>query len=225
MMSRKYKLFKKGDFWRFLVMRPRSIFEVYKIWKIRNYTMNNFSSIYQMKELNFISPKGAIVETGCWKGGLGAYVATFGRDTWLFDSFEGLPGLTKEDGDLARMKKGRGYISTDKTHAENIAKMLGVKPHIIAGWFLETLPECRNRIGNIAILRLDGDSYSSTKEALHFLYDNVVEGGHVVIDDFQSFDGCRKALYEFFLERDIYPKLKKYPFGKFYFRKGKASDL
>lgn len=71
--------------------------------------------------------------------------------------------------------------------------------HIHKGWFQDTLPG--SDTGDIAILRLDGDWYASTKTCLENLYDRVVPGGFVVIDDYGTYDGCRRAVDEFLAER------------------------
>jgi hypothetical protein len=65
------------------------------------------------------------------------------------------------------------------------------------GWFQETLPVCKDQIEKIAILRLDADWYASTKICLEFLYDKVVPGGFVIIDDYGTYEGCKKAVDEF----------------------------
>jgi hypothetical protein len=69
--------------------------------------------------------------------------------------------------------------------------------HYYEGWFQETLPICKDQIGKIAILRLDADLYASTLVCLQFLYDQVVSGGFVIIDDYGAYEGCRKAVDEF----------------------------
>ncbi len=190
--------------------------------------MQTFSRVYQMhdhiQELAKKNVDGAIVETGCWKGGLGAYMALSQRETWLFDSFEGLPALTEKDMEIAKPKgltlnTITGYIAVSENIPHEIAKKLNVKPHIIKGWFNDTLPKYKKEIGPIAILRLDGDTYSSTKESLDILYENVVNEGIVIVDDYYDFKGCREALYNFFNERGINPALQQYPFGRAYFKK------
>jgi hypothetical protein len=69
--------------------------------------------------------------------------------------------------------------------------------HYYEGWFQETLPVCKDQIEKIAILRLDADWYASTKICLEFLYDKVVPGGFVIIDDYGTYEGCKKAVDEF----------------------------
>ena len=65
-----------------------------------------------------------------------------------------------------------------------------------AGWFQDLMPEVAPQIGQIAILRIDGDWYSSTKTCLDHLLGKVVRGGFVIIDDYGTYDGCRKAVNE-----------------------------
>jgi O-methyltransferase len=65
------------------------------------------------------------------------------------------------------------------------------------GWFQDTVPAAAEKIGPIALLRLDGDRYDSTKVCLESLYSNVRRGGIVVIDDYGQFEGCRRAVDEF----------------------------
>ena len=69
--------------------------------------------------------------------------------------------------------------------------------HYHVGWFQDTLPRDAATVGPIAILRLDADWYASTKVCLSHLYENVVKGGFVVIDDYGAYEGCRKAVDEF----------------------------
>jgi O-methyltransferase len=89
---------------------------------------------------------------------------------------------------------------------ELLEKYIGYDPkflHFHKGWFQETMPRDANGIGKIAILRLDGDWYASTKICLEYLYDKVVPGGFVIIDDYGTYEGCRKAVDEFMQEKGI----------------------
>jgi hypothetical protein len=45
---------------------------------------------------------------------------------------------------------------------------------------------------------LDTDFYLSTKIELEVLYPRLVSGGYLVIDDYHSWDGARKAVDEYF---------------------------
>lgn len=212
--------------WRFFIVKPRALLFLPLAWQIRAYTMAPFSSVYQMqdhlRELACSGIQGAVVEAGCWKGGLGASMARSGRETWLFDSFEGMPEFTEKDIDIVRTRSlplhtKTGLHAVPITYPQEIAARLGVKTHVVKGWFKDTLPEYAARIGPIALLRLDGDTYDSTMQTLDSLYDQVAMGGVVVIDDFYSFTECRQAVYDFFAKRQVAPKLFLYRFGRAYF--------
>jgi O-methyltransferase len=88
----------------------------------------------------------------------------------------------------------------------------------VPGWFQETLPAWRDRVGAIAILRIDGDFYESTRVCFEELYERVMPGGAVVIDDYGTFEGCRRATDEFLSSR---PRVDLIPidFGASYFVK------
>lgn len=55
-------------------------------------------------------------------------------------------------------------------------------------------------IDKIALLRLDRDWYDSIKICLNNLFDKVVAGGVVIIDDVGTYDVCRKLVNNLFIE-------------------------
>jgi hypothetical protein len=130
---------------------------------------------------------------------------------WGFDSFEGLPELTDEDEGSGsgwvgfRCSGAAGEEAVHETFAELQVPLDNVR--LVKGWFEESLPGCVEQIGDIAVLRLDSDWYASTKFCLEKLYDSVVSGGAVIIDDYFTFTGCRKAVDEFRAEQGITAKL------------------
>jgi O-methyltransferase len=63
------------------------------------------------------------------------------------------------------------------------------------GWFRDTLPN--TTIKQLAILRLDGDMYESTMEALVHLYPKLSEGGYIIIDDYGAISACRQAVEDY----------------------------
>jgi O-methyltransferase len=79
--------------------------------------------------------------------------------------------------------------------------------HYHVGWFQDAIPADHQDIGPIAILRLDGDWYASTKVCLEYLFDKVVKGGIVIIDDYGTYDGCRRAVDEFMKAKDVHAYL------------------
>lgn len=76
------------------------------------------------------------------------------------------------------------------SYIDNLSRIKPVK-----GWFEETVPNTDT--GPIAMLRLDGDLYNSTRVCLLHLFPKVIKGGCVIIDDWQL-TGCRAACEEYF---------------------------
>ena len=167
---------------------------------------------------------GSFVELGTWKGGCLGLMAqanfSYGRTRRMlhgFDSFEGLPAprededfdsniaeafkITREqaDGSLSSI----GALLSDQTDVERLLNRIGYPREYIKlhkGWFQKTVPTAAETIGPIAILRLDGDLYDSYMIPLRHLYNLVVPGGFIIIDDWM-FRGCRNAVRQFLAER------------------------
>lgn len=71
------------------------------------------------------------------------------------------------------------------------------KTHLVKGWFEDTVPPKSKLIPKIAVLRLDGDWYESTKIPLENFYQNIVPGGVIIVDDYGTCFGSMKAVDEF----------------------------
>ncbi len=100
----------------------------------------------------------------------------------------------------------RGGHGTVEGNRDLLERQLGYDParlHFHKGWFQDTLPTDAKAVGPIALLRLDGDWHASTMVCLEHLYDLVVPGGFVVIDDYGCYEGCKKAVDEFRSRRKI----------------------
>ena len=103
-----------------------------------------------------------------------------------------------------------------------LVRRLGISAdelHFHVGWFQDTVPRSATAIKEIALLRLDGDWYNSTKVCLEGLFDKVVKGGYVIIDDYGTFQGCRKAADDFFASRGIAPGIHSSDSDCVYFRR------
>jgi O-methyltransferase len=190
---------------------------------VEPYTMVGFARLLNAYDLVKRAEEkrlpGAIVECGVFKGGSAAMMtmaASPDRKVWLFDSFEGLPEPTAEDGAMAVEYAGDRASGALEPIGQCVGPLdvvkelffekLGVAPsrvEIRQGWFQETLPTARNEVGAIAVLRLDGDWYDSTKVCLDNLYDLVIRGGFVIIDDYGYWEGCRRAVDEFLAARGL----------------------
>jgi O-methyltransferase len=194
---------------------PRTLFQ-----SVRNNTMcsiQRLDNMYRLaKSVEEKGLSGAIVECGVWKGGCAGVAASvvkeagYKRRLHLFDSFEGLPEPTKDDGPEAKSYSGGradGKLSTTgncvgtQTDVKDVLfNRLSIDPAQVSfhiGWFQDTVPKDHAEVGPISLLRLDGDWYESTLICLKHLYPQVVSGGYVILDDYGHWEGCRKALEEY----------------------------
>ena len=165
----------------------------------------------------------AVIECGTWRGGMAAGLVAIGgpgRDYHFFDSFAGLPPPTAEDGDYAlrAQREGSLYFNNNTaTLAEFMATLAplalpGDRLHVHEGLFAATLPKAE--VGPVAVLRLDGDWYSSTLQCLEKFWDRVLPGGLVLIDDYYAWEGCTKAVHAFLAARAAAEPVRESRFGK-----------
>ncbi|MBV9765046.1 MAG: class I SAM-dependent methyltransferase [Acidobacteriaceae bacterium] len=164
--------------------------------------------------------KGCFVECGVAEGGCAALLATVAqqesdRVTWLFDSFEGLPDPTAKDfvdpsrkitGENIRpLERGSCLGTLDRVQDVLFGSfhLNRAKVHLVKGWFQDTLPIYRHKLGPLAMLRIDGDWYESTKVCLENLFDQLVPDGYCIIDDYGTYHGCRRAVNEFLQDRNL----------------------
>lgn len=151
---------------------------------------------------------GSLVECGTWRGGMACSMMALGgpdREYHFFDSFEGLPDATDLDGVTAlQYQKDTGSpLYLDNCRADYDAfldlvhnqKVPTEQITVYKGWFNETVQKYP---GNpIAVLRLDGDWYESTMDCLQTLYPFVSFGGVVIMDDYEAWDGCARAVHDY----------------------------
>jgi Macrocin-O-methyltransferase (TylF) len=152
---------------------------------------------------------GDFIETGAWRGGMTifmrALLRAYGvrdRCVWVADSFEGLPApIDKADG---WNYSDVDYLKVSLAQVQNNFKRFGLldeQVRFLPGWFCDTLPTAP--IQKLALLRLDGDMYSSTRDALVNLYHRVSPGGFVIVDDYFSWPACQRAVDEFRAEHGL----------------------
>jgi hypothetical protein len=66
----------------------------------------------------------------------------------------------------------------------------------VKGKVEDTIPQTISE--KIALLRLDTDWYESTAHELKYLYPKLSTKGVLIIDDYGHWEGCRKAVDEYF---------------------------
>jgi len=163
-----------------------------------------------------------VVECGTWKGGMAcAMMGVCGDNTQFhfFDSFEGLPDPKPIDGEAAKeenRKKSPKYFANCLADYEEFCNLVysqGVSKErirVYKGWFADTLPQFpQDR--TISVLRLDGDWYDSTMECLTALYPKVVAGGITIIDDYDAYEGCPRAVHDYLSQTNAMARLHRTP--------------
>lgn len=179
---------------------------------------------------------GDLIETGVWRGGatifMRAMLKVLGdktRKVWVADSFEGLPepDPVKYPREAASYKSAamvkyynRLAVGIEDVKANFAAfGMLDDQVEFLKGWFCDTLPVAP--IERLSVMRLDGDYYESTMDALTNLYDKLSPGGFVIIDDYgeDTWTYCRKAVEDFRTSRGIKDPLIKVDKPCSYWRK------
>lgn len=167
---------------------------------------------------------GDLVECGVMHGGASILMALANRAfldnraQFMFDSWAGFPpddGLTY--GRMANEDRRHkpGALAADLDVCRENFRRFGLeapRQHFIKGFFSETT---RNWTRPIALLRVDGDLYSSTKEVLENMEPRVSPKGIVIIDDY-CFEDCRQAVHEYREQRGIG--------GNMYINTGKRLD-
>ncbi len=182
-----------------------------KDWPLFGYTMIGMQRLDNiqtcLEDILRNDVPGDLIETGAWRGGatmlMRAVLKRYGvtdRTVWVADSFEGLPkpNVAKygadAGGDLSHHEVLK--VSLEQVQA-NFARfgLLDDQVRFLKGWFCDTLPGAP--IEKLALLRLDGDLYESTIDALDALYHRVSPGGYVIVDDYHTWHACRKAVIDF----------------------------
>jgi hypothetical protein len=149
--------------------------------------------------------EGDIVECGVWKGGSMMLIAKRldrhglkNKKLFLFDTFEGMSTPGSEDISMLNHETAKDLLDkSNKLHGDNVwcnSSLEEVRTNLstieypqnqifyIKGKVEDTLPH--DSIQNICLLRLDTDWYESTRHELETLYDRLVIGGILIIDDY-----------------------------------------
>lgn len=197
--------------------------------EVRPFTMTSPARILAtMDAVTYVVQRGipgALVECGVWRGGsVLAMIRTLqkagvdDRAIYLFDTFEGMTRPSERDTstfDLPALQtwtasESAGRIPWEWAFDPDVFNFDDVRSlirgsgypvdqvHFVRGRVEDTLPGAAPE--PIAVLRLDTDWYESTWHELVHLYPRVAKAGILIIDDYGHWDGCRKAVDQYFNE-------------------------
>ena len=122
---------------------------------------------------------------------------------------------------LNAMKPTRDRTSLDavRSHFARYG-LLDEQVLFLQGFFSETLPG--SPVTQVALLRLDGDTYESTMDVLQPMYPRLSEGGYCVVDDYHAFPDCRRAVDEYRAVHGIQEPMVPIDQHAVYWRKGRT---
>ena len=190
--------------------------------KVKDYTMTNPKRIFYLYlAVNHViknNIKGDMVECGVWKGGSIMTIALTliknkikNKNIFLYDTFSGMSKPTNNDYLYSDQSKLAINLIENDEYLKCKANISEVKKNI----FKTNYPKKRFKfvVGDvkytlkkkiprkISLLRLDTDWYESTKQELHVLFPKLSNGGILIIDDYKTWGGCKKAVDEYFKNR------------------------
>lgn len=165
--------------------------------------------------------KGAFVECGVWRGGSVLAMAltlleldAADREIYLYDTFEGMTEPTERDTSPYQEPASKTWRDSggepwkdflfdgERNSVEAVRELLAGAGYpegllrFVEGPVERTVPATVP--DRIALLRLDTDWYESTWHELEHLYPRLVPGGVLIVDDYGHWDGCRRAVDEYF---------------------------
>ena len=177
--------------------------------------------LYQaVRNLELAGTPGAILECGCALGGSAIVLASAKsplRPMFVYDVFGMIPPPSEKDD--ADVQQRYETIRSGQSSGIGGAKYYGYENDlygkVIASFEKFFLPLEANAIQlvrglfqdtlrveqPVALAHLDGDWYESTMTCLERIAPRLVPGGRLVIDDYDAWSGCRKAVDEYFATR------------------------
>jgi O-methyltransferase len=151
---------------------------------------------------------GDVIETGVWRGGATIFMrgvlkahGDTSRTVWVADSFQGLPPpdparYPADAGDRFFEQEGLAVGVEQVKHNFERYGLLDDRVKFLVGWFKDTLPTAP--IDRLAVMRLDGDLYESTWQAIEALYPKLSPGGFCIVDDYGTLvDQCQRAIHDY----------------------------
>jgi O-methyltransferase len=152
--------------------------------------------------------EGDIAELGVYKGRTAKLIHYYmpERKLHLFDTFEGFTARS-----VIAEKINTEYIISEShfsdTSLERVKAYISQKNSNVTyykGFFPDSIPE--NLYQTVyAFVHLDADLYEPTIEGLKFFYPRTSSKGLIVIHDYNAWIGARKAVDDFFLDKNEIP--------------------
>lgn len=166
---------------------------------------------------------GVLIEAGTALGGSAIVMALAkapDRQLLVYDAFSMIPPPSDRDGEDVHRRYEK--IASGKAKGIGGETYYGYRPNLldevtrsfeafgvpvnesnvklVKGYFEQTL----HVTGPVAFAHLDGDWYASTMTCLRRIEPHLVPGARMVIDDYDKWSGCRRAVDDYFNGRQGY---------------------
>jgi asparagine synthase (glutamine-hydrolysing) len=163
---------------------------------------------------------GLLIEAGCAFGGSAIVMSTAkskSRSLYVYDVFGMIPPPSDEDGDDVAeryqvIKSGQSdgidgdlyygyhenlYEKVEENFSSHGVAIFDNNVNLVKGLFQDTMTINEP----IALAHIDGDWYESVMTCLQRIEPNLVKNGILIIDDYNAWSGCRKAVDDFFRDK------------------------
>ena len=161
-----------------------------------------------LRELVVRGVEGDLAELGVYRGYSARVIHHYlpERKFYLFDTFTGFDArdVEAERTQTGRQAKERDFSQTGVERAMRYIAPQNGNVEVFPGYFPESAPEFL-RARKFAFVNLDADLYGPMLEALNYFYPRMTTGGFILAHDFNSWEGARKAVQEFFRDKPEVP--------------------
>jgi O-methyltransferase len=170
--------------------------------------------------------EGDLLEAGVWRGGATIFMrglldALNDSDRKIFaaDSYEGCPPPTIQEDMNDNYYKFKFLDVGLEDVKNNFSKydLLDERVIFLKGWFKDTLPN--GPFNKLSLIRVDGDMYESTMDALVNTYHKLSKGGFLLVDDYGGIEAAKKAVDDFRKEKNITDPIVKVDWTGIYWQK------
>lgn len=164
--------------------------------------------ILLLRSLNERGVPGDLVELGVYRGMTAKLLHHYmpDRTLHLFDTFRGFDPIN-----IASERKQTGLVLKAShfadTSVDGVLRYIEPKSDRICvypGFFPATVPGGFSE-RQFAFVHLDADLYEPTLIALQYFYPKLATGGYIVVHDYNSWPGARKAVDEYLAKERAVP--------------------
>lgn len=188
------------------------------------YRLGNIMAHYELYK-KIIGVPGDIIELGVFKGGGLIQFSTFrellenenSRKIIGFDVFGRFPQGERLESDKQFVSNWNELFQNEFLSKDDIYRSLEIKNihnvQLVEGDICDTVAKYlkENPQTRISLLHIDVDIYEPAKVGLEKLFERVVRGGVIILDDYACIEGETLAVDEFFTGRDYI--INKFPFS------------